>query len=1078
MYARYLASKRKAVGVGGGSGGGSGSGTGSVVVHAVVSGSRFYAVTNPVPAAYAEPEGNALPRVQLLVNSEPIGTQAYVTGDLASDSYVTMSWGVPFARSAIRTIELAFDNDWASSPYQAGQDRNVGLQRLIVDPFGSPVTFLPSDGDYRRDVGSIDSPGPTIAYVNGRWRWLNAGTRLGGGAGGGTVVGQGAITRVGNTLEFNGKKFRGFFPNFHPWAQMDGTWSDAARDRAYAEIARIKSLWGANGVRLVVSPGEWVYWTAQGKYDQFMDGLLDAIAAQGMFAIIDYWTVRTPGVTPAENNYPWGNVQPFYMSEISTWEAFWGHHAERYRDKRWLMFCLWDEVTANSGWQTLRDQYQRVVNIIRQAGAQQVLIFGGLNYSRDVRDYDAYPLNDPLGQLAIQQNEFGSESNNFPMYMTASGGRLDLRFPWVAGGYSFPVSGSPPMPTGNDLVWSDRAKNEASVLSPWSHSRQSDPAPLATGWSLDETPTFNSRGVWFVSTRPPNLVYQGETTAPPSETFTGDVFLDTVAGNDALGGTTEATAVKSWARAAQLMGPNKKLAIKRGSVINQFVAINGWAGATIGVYGTGPLPRFRNSRFYSGSQIEFVRSGVWRVNVGAMPLTTGYAAARVSHATLVIVNDSHVCTWFARNGEGEVGARNDQYWHNGGYLTFASPVTPTLVEVPWEDVVNVQNSDGIALQDIDICSSRGHGLVTGQVGGLKVKRCTIRRCGLSGAYVQSKANAITYGVEFIGNLFEDIHAEGLVLNWPADVRNCFRTTKVKENTFRRCCKGPPFIRSGTTSQDYYSGGVKIFTDVWESPAWDNDIEVAYNLIEDIGNLDANYVWNGEWRYDGASGYESNQAMGIWPDTVTGGTAGVVWIHHNTIRRTWAAGVFVEFCPGSPHLIEHNFLDQCGLKLQGWSGALCAGRGTGSARFRNNTVYRPGYGGLVIQGGTGSVQTGDGRTVNEGVSGVTFDSNIVFCENSVPVVIDRSRFGYNTNAFLRNCFYGGPFHYRGDSSVWSNPTSYANAAAFLAARGAGVSGSVEANPQMVAPASGNIALAAGSPCLGAGVDGSNIGAWQG
>jgi hypothetical protein len=1077
MYGRYLPLKRRAVGTGTPDPG-PGTGTGTTTLIALVSGTRYYNAANPVPAAYAEPAGNALPRIRLWVNGAPHGDPVYINVDGTGGSLQTVPWVVPFARTEIRSLELVFDNDWASSPYVVGQDRNVTVQRLIVEGPNGNTVFLPSEGDYRRDVGSVDSPGPGTSFVNGRWRWLNAGAKLGA-----TTPapsnGQGAITRNGPNLEYNGQKFRGFFPNFQPWSQMDGTWSTDGKARAIAEIGRLKTLWGANGVRLTVAPGEWVYWTAAGKYDELMDAILDEIAAQGMFAIFDYWTVGNPGGTV--ESYPYGNVLPFYMSSISTWEAYWAHHAERYKNRRWLMLSPWDEFLNTVPWSTLRGQLQRVVDIIRQAGNQSVIVFGGLNYSQDVRDYDNYPIVDPLDQLCLSFHNFGSEPHNFNSNLFTTtvpqGRRLDLVYPWVAGGYSIPLTGSTPTNSA-DATWMARVKAESAILCPWSHSEYSGPPPLASGWPTDETPTLNTIGVYLKATAPAGLLYQSGSTAPPSETFTPDYYLDTVNGNDVYDGQSAAKPKRSWGAVAALMAANKKLGIARGSVINQFVQINGWAGATVGVYGSGDKPKFRNSRFYSGGQIELVRAGVWRVNVGAMPQSTAFAAARVTHATIVIVNDAHVCSWFAWNGANEVGARNDMFWHAGGYLYFASPVTPTLVEVPWEDVALVQNADGITIQDIDSCGSRGHGWITGSVGGLKFKRCTVRRTGLSGLYVQSKSGALTNGIEITGNLFEDCHAEGIVVNWPGNVRNAFRTTKVKENTVRRCCKGPPFIKSGTTSQDYYSAGIKLFTQVWESPAWDNDIEVSFNLIEDMGNTEIPYVYSGSYRYDGVGGYESNQAMGIWSDTVTGGATNKVWIHSNTVRRTWAAGVFVEACYRGGHLVEKNYLDRTGLQLTGYSGGICFGRGTRGAIAKNNTIYLPKNSGLTIQGGQQTMTSGDGASFDERVENCQFNENIVVVTGGVPVIMDRSRVGQGGNTFDKNCLYGGQYVYRGDSSVWSNGTTYANAAAYGSARGGGVSGTIEADPQLRAPGSGDFALVAGSPCLGAGTGGINIGAWQG
>lgn len=234
----------------------------------------------------------------------------------------------------------------------------------------------------------------------------------------------------------------------------------------------------------------------------------------------------------------------------------------------------------------------------------------------------------------------------------------------------------------------------------------------------------------------------------------------------------------------------------------------------------------------------------------------------MTHATNCIVNGSHWCSWYARNGAGEVGARNDMFYHTNGDLTFNSNgLTPTSLEVPWQTTMIISGSDGFRLQDLDIGHSRDHGIIVSQMDNVIVRRCIVRRCGLTGIYWQSKSNQVTFDCIVEDNQLTEIHAEGLSMAWPGNVRNAFRRAKVRRNKVHKTCMGPPFIFSGSTSQDFYSAAIKFFTQNWESATWWNDMEVYDNHIHDIGNVGVAYVYSGNYRYDGASGYESNQAMG-------------------------------------------------------------------------------------------------------------------------------------------------------------------------------------------------------------------------
>lgn len=576
-----------------------------------------------------------------------------------------------------------------------------------------------------------------------------------------------------------------------------------------------------------------------------------------------------------------------------------------------------------------------------------------------------------------------------------------------------------------------------------------------------------------------------------------NVYWDPEAGNDALAGTTEATAVKSINRVAALMaGGSKTLASKSGSICNigdgsgsTPWTVAGWANSKWGVYGGTDRARIKNTRVYTGSQISYVRPGVWSVTIPAMGLSTAYAGARVTHALGVIVNDSHICSWYARNGASEVGARTDMYHNvansNGtpSVLTFASPETPTTVEVMWDNLFHFNASSGLTIQDIDFCGARGHGIVvqSGQEN-ITLQRLRIRRAGITGLYVQPRANTTTSAINTLDCVFEDCHSEGCTYTWVSSgIPVAYRSCKILRNTFRRCCKGPPVIfTSNDSSQDFYSGALKLFTNNWSGgDGWGNDIEVAYNDIRETGNLDVAYVYgSGGYYYASTGGYNSNQAYSFWVDTVTGTTTHHVNCHHNYIESDWSGGIYEENCKPGYHEYHHNVLVNCAQRYNGYAGAIGAGRGSYGLRAYKNTIYAPNalcWSGLFFQAGDGS----------QNVTDCEFRDNLVVVNAAVAAVHDASGLGATNNRLINNLFWridGSAPLFRfipSGGSLWIGRYERASygVAAYASARGnQGISGSIQQDPLLTNAAAGDFTLRTGSPALGAASDGGNIGAY--
>jgi hypothetical protein len=163
--------------------------------------------------------------------------------------------------------------------------------------------------------------------------------------------------------------------------------------------------------------------------------------------------------------------------------------------------------------------------------------------------------------------------------------------------------------------------------------------------------------------------------------------------------------------------------------------------------------------------------------------------------------------------------------------------------------------------------------------------------------------------------------------------------------------------------------------------------------------------------------------------------------------------------------HHNVIDSCGQQKQVDVASTCSQPVT----WYNNTCYDT---------RSGSVSTIDLRTTAS--SSVKYYNNIdVMTANSGGPgsgVVEFSSGGYST--VNNNCYY-----FKSYSNAWGNGTSYSSLASWQKAAGTPDLNSITSNPSFassIIPGSGpnQFQLAVGSPCIGIGAGGLNLGAWDG
>jgi Cellulase (glycosyl hydrolase family 5)/Fibronectin type III domain len=172
-----------------------------------------------------------------------------------------------------------------------------------------------------------------------------------------------------------------------------------------ASIAAMAS-WHINAVRVPLNEHCWLgingvnpaYGGA--NYQRAIATYVADLNAAGLVAILDlHW--NAPGGTLAQKQQP--------MADADHAPAFWTSVAGYFKDNRGVIFDLYNEPRDVS-WSCLRDGcrtkdswatagMQSLVDAVRQTGATQPIMVGGLEFANDLSSWLAYRVHDPLKQL-------------------------------------------------------------------------------------------------------------------------------------------------------------------------------------------------------------------------------------------------------------------------------------------------------------------------------------------------------------------------------------------------------------------------------------------------------------------------------------------------------------------------------------------------------------------------------------------------------------------------------------------------------------------------------------------------------
>ncbi len=197
--------------------------------------------------------------------------------------------------------------------------------------------------------------------------------------------------------------------------QGGGIFDGQTDDNAIAAMA----AWHINAVRVPLNEDCWLAINgaspAGGTYQQAIADYVNRLNNHGLAVILDlHW--NAPGGQEAKGQQP--------MPDEDHAPAFWSSVASYFKGNSSVLFDLYNEPypdnnqDTTAGWQCWRDGgtcsgvsypvagMQQLVNVVRQAGASNVIMLGGLEYSNAFSQWLAYKPSDPDNNLAASWHSY------------------------------------------------------------------------------------------------------------------------------------------------------------------------------------------------------------------------------------------------------------------------------------------------------------------------------------------------------------------------------------------------------------------------------------------------------------------------------------------------------------------------------------------------------------------------------------------------------------------------------------------------------------------------------------------------
>jgi len=198
----------------------------------------------------------------------------------------------------------------------------------------------------------------------------------------------------------------------HGYGIFDGP-NDAASVQAIA-------AWHTTAVRVPLNEDCWLGINGAPApysgmtYQQAIAAYINLLNANGLVAILDlHWNAPGTGQATGQLQMPDADHAPAFWTSVAT--TFKGNSAvifDLYNEPHDVSWPCWRDGGTCSGVGYTVAGMQSLVTTVRNTGATNVLMLGGLAYSNDLSQWLAYKPSDPLGNLAASWHVYNFNACN------------------------------------------------------------------------------------------------------------------------------------------------------------------------------------------------------------------------------------------------------------------------------------------------------------------------------------------------------------------------------------------------------------------------------------------------------------------------------------------------------------------------------------------------------------------------------------------------------------------------------------------------------------------------------------------
>jgi endoglucanase len=215
-----------------------------------------------------------------------------------------------------------------------------------------------------------------------------------------------------------------------------------------ASLVTPMKAWNINTIRVPLNEDCWlgingVSASVSGKtYQTAIVGFVQMLRTNGMYVIVDlHWT--NTGTTLATNQQP--------MPDASHASDFWTSVATAFKSDQGVVFDLFNEPypdnnqDTTAAWTCWRDGgscpsisypvagMQTLLTAVRNAGATNVIMMGGVQYANTLTHWLTYAPTDPLSNVAASTHNYNFDGCNTTACFSSSLAPVAAKVPLVAG---------------------------------------------------------------------------------------------------------------------------------------------------------------------------------------------------------------------------------------------------------------------------------------------------------------------------------------------------------------------------------------------------------------------------------------------------------------------------------------------------------------------------------------------------------------------------------------------------------------------------------------------------------------------